>query len=99
MPNHPTHLGLSLVGGGTNAPGVSHGPIVENRQGGWHETVNIRIGSLAIWNEIANEPAGMRLARIRALQADPAVGGVGLISGDRPTNIFFFIEVHSEARP
>ena len=98
-PNHPTHLDLSLVGGGTNAPAVAHSHIVENRQAGWHETVNIRIGSLAVWNAIAYEPAGMRLAKIRALQADPAVGGAGLISADRPTNIFFFIEVQQAARP
>ena len=98
-PNHPAHLDLSLVGGGANAPAVAHSHIVPTRQAGWHETVNIRIGSLAIWNEIAHEPAGMRLAKIRALQADPAVGGAGLISGDRPTNIFFFIEVHNSDNP
>lgn len=98
-PNHPSHLDLTLVGGGANAPAVAHSHIVESRQGGWHETVNIRVGSLAVWNQIAYEPAGMRLARIRAMQADPAIGGAGLISGDRPTNIFFFIEVHQSARP
>ena len=97
-PKHPSHLDLSLVGGGANAPGVSHSHIVPSRQAGWHETVNIRIGSAAIWNEIANEPAGMRLARIRELQT-PANIAAGLISGDRPTTIFFFIEVHQSARP
>ena len=35
--------------------------------------------------------AAKSLAKVRELQADPAVGGAGLISPDTPTNIFFFI--------
>ena len=48
-----------------------------------------------MWNEIA---AAKSVDKIRELQADPAVGGAGLISRDTPTNIFFFISVHPEDR-
>jgi len=98
-PNHPPHLDLHLVGGSTNAFAPAHSHIVTSREGGWHQTVNIRVGSRAVWNQIAYEPAGLRLAKVRELQADPAVGGAGLISADRPTNIFFFLEVHTFAAP
>jgi hypothetical protein len=33
---------------------------------------------------------------LRALQADPAVGGARLISADTPTSIDFFLEVHPD---
>ena len=89
--NHPSTLDLSRIGGPPSALGVPHSHIITGRQGGWHQTVNIRVRSLAVWNQIA---AAKTLAKVRELQADPLVGGAGLISQDTPTNIFFFIEVH-----
>jgi hypothetical protein len=50
--------------------------------------VNIRVFSLAAWNEIA---AVKTLAKVRQLQGDPNVGTAGVISADTPTNIYFFI--------
>ena len=88
--NHPSTLDLSRIGGPPSALGVPHSHIITGRQGGWHQTVNIRVRSLAVWNQIA---AAKTLAKVRELQADPLVGGAGLISQDTPTNIFFFIEV------
>lgn len=88
--NHPSTLDLSRIGGPPSALGAPHSHIVADRQGGWHQTVNIRVRDLAVWNQIA---AAKTLAKVRELQADPAVGGAGLISQDTPTNIFFFLEV------
>src|SRR5688572_6169228 len=88
--NHPSTLDLSRIGGPPSALAVSHSHIISERQGGWHQTVNIRVRDLAVWNQIA---AAKTLAKVRELQADPLVGGAGLISQDTPTNIFFFIEV------
>ena len=51
-------------------------------------TVNIRVRDLTVWNEIATAKS---LTKVRELQADPEVGGKGLISQDTPTNIYFFI--------
>jgi hypothetical protein len=98
-PNHPPHLDASRVGGSANTAAPAHSHIITSRQGGWHETVNIRIASLAVWNQIAYEPNGRRLAKVRELQADSSVGGKGLISQDRPTNIFFFFDVQPSAKP
>ena len=87
--NHPAMLDASRIRpGATNVPGLPHSHIVAARGAGWHKTVNIRVFSLAVWNEIV---AAKSLAKVRELQADPAVGGAGLISADTPTNIFFFI--------
>jgi hypothetical protein len=93
--NHPAHLDASRVAGAgaTNIPGVPHSHIVDDRQGGWHHTVNIRVFNLGVWNQIV---AAKSLAKVRELQADPAVGGAGLISPDTPTNIFFFLQVQQE---
>jgi hypothetical protein len=55
--------------------------------------VNIRVFSLAAWNEIASAKT---LDKVRQLQGDPNVGTPGVISADTPTNIFFFI---AGARP
>ena len=89
--NHPSTLDLSRIGGPASAMAVPHSHIITERRGGWHQTVNIRVRSLAAWNQIA---AAKTLAKVRELQADPAVGGAGLISQDTPTNIFFFFQVH-----
>ena len=51
-------------------------------------TRELRVSNLDVWNQIA---AAKSLAKVRELQADPEVGGRGLISQDTPTNIFFFI--------
>ena len=48
---------------------------------------------LNVWNEIATAKS---LAKVRELQADPAIGGAGLISQDTPTNIFFFIQAQHD---
>ena len=55
--------------------------------------MNIRVFSLAAWNEIA---ATKTLSKVRQLQGDSNVGTPGVISADTPTNIFFFI---AGARP
>lgn len=86
--NHPGMIDASRVGGLANGPAVPHSHIVTERRGGWFNTVNIRVRNLAVWNQIA---AAKSLAKVRELQADPNIGGIGLISPDTPTNIFFFI--------
>ena len=93
--NHPAMIDASRVAGpgATNIPALPHSHIITERRGGWWHTVNIRVFSLNVWNEIA---AAKSLAKVRELQADPAVGGAGLISQDTPTNIFFFIEAQRE---
>ena len=75
-------------GGSPTAGPAAHNHILNSRGGGWFHTVNIRVFSLAAWNEIA---AAKTLAKVRELQGDPSVGTPGVISADTPTNIFFFI--------
>jgi hypothetical protein len=93
--NHPAMLDASRVAGpgASNIPAVAHSHIVAERRGGWWHTVNIRVFNLNVWNQIA---AAKSLAKVRELQADPAVGGAGLISRDTPTNIFFFISAQPD---
>ena len=87
--NHPAMIDVSRVRpGATNAPALPHSHILAQRRAGWFNTVNIRVSNLNVWNQIA---AAKTLAKVRELQADPEVGGKGLISQDTPTNIFFFI--------
>lgn len=86
--NHPMMIDASRVGGQPNGPGVPHSHIISEHRGGWFNTVNIRVRSLAAWNQIAQAKT---LAKVRQLQNDPDVGGQNLISQDTPTNIFFFI--------
>jgi hypothetical protein len=88
--NHPPmidvtrlHLPISIA----NSPAHSH--IITSRQAGWHRTVNIRVLSPTIWNQIAADPT---LETVRRLQTESPT----LISGDNPTNIFFFFEVRSQ---
>ncbi|MFL5620574.1 MAG: hypothetical protein ACJ79A_19520 [Gemmatimonadaceae bacterium] len=82
--NHPATLDLSRVGGPAVAPAAAHSHIITDRQAGWHQTVNIRVTSLAVWNEIA---AAKTLTKVRELQA------AGRLGPDNATNIFFFFEV------
>ncbi|MEJ7811098.1 MAG: hypothetical protein WKG32_11865 [Gemmatimonadaceae bacterium] len=91
--NHPSTLDLSRIGGPPSAMAGPHSHIITKWRDGWHQTVNIRVRDLAVWNQIA---AAKTLAKVRELQADPAVGGAGLISQDTPTNIFFFFQVHDK---
>jgi hypothetical protein len=87
--NHPAMIDVSRVRPGvTNAPALPHSHILAERRAGWFNTVNIRVSNVQVWNQIA---AAKTLARVRELQADPEIGGRGLISQDTPTNIFFFI--------
>ena len=87
--NHPAHIDISRVRPGVfSSPGLPHSHIVNRRHGGWFNTVNIRVFDLDVWNQIA---AARSLAKVRELQANPDIGGKGLISQDTPTNIFFFI--------
>jgi hypothetical protein len=65
-----------------------HSHIVTSRQAGWHYTVNIRVLSSSVWDQIAAHPT---LDRVRQLQAAYPT----LISQDNPTNIFFFFEVRT----
>jgi len=76
------HLPVSIV---TSPP---HSHIITTRQAGWHYTVNIRVLSSSVWDQIAAHPT---LERVRELQAAYPT----LISGDNPTNIFFFFQVHA----
>jgi hypothetical protein len=86
-------IDLSRIGLSPTAGPAAHNHILSSRGGGWFHTVNIRVFSLAAWNEIA---AAKTLAKVRELQGDPNVGTSGVISADTPTNIFFFI---AGARP
>ncbi|AMY09499.1 hypothetical protein LuPra_02716 [Luteitalea pratensis] len=86
--NHPLMIDLSRIGGSSTAGPAAHNHILTSRGGGWFHTVNIRVFSLAAWNEIA---AAKTLAKVRELQGHPSVGTPGVISADTPTNIFFFI--------
>lgn len=91
-PDHPPMIDVTRL----DLPGVStvsrapHSHIITSRQAGWHRTVNIRVLSSSLWDQIVASPT---LETVRQLQATYP----GLISGDNPTNIFFFFEVHSEA--
>jgi len=88
--NHPAMIDVSRVRGPgfENVPALPHSHIVTKRRAGWFNTVNIRVSNLDVWNQIA---AAKSLAKVRELQANPEIGGKGLISRDTPTNIFFFI--------
>lgn len=88
--DHPAMIDASRVAGAgaTSIPGVPHSHIVERRDGGWFQTVNIRVFNLDAWNQIA---AAKTLDKVRELQGDPAVGKKGIISADTPTNVYFFI--------
>ena len=86
--NHPRMIDLSRIGGSPTAGPAAHNHILTSRGGGWFHTVNIRVFSLAAWNEIA---AAKTLDKVRELQGDPQVGTPGVISADTPTNIYFFI--------
>jgi hypothetical protein len=92
--NHPAMIDLSRVGGPPSAPAASHSHILSAHGGGWFHTVNIRVFSLAAWNEIAQAKS---LGKVRELQGNnPTVGTPGVISADTDTNIYFFI---AGARP
>jgi hypothetical protein len=87
--NHPLMIDLSRIGGRGSATPVSHSHVLGAHGGGWFNTVNIRVFSLAAWNEIASAKS---LAKVRELQGNnPQLGTPGVISADTPTNIYFFI--------
>ena len=91
--NHPMMIDitrLKLPIDIANSPPHSH--IVTSSQAGWHRTVNIRVLSSSIWNQIAAAPT---LETVRLVQAQYPT----LISQDLPTNIFFFFQVHAEGQP
>ena len=91
-PDHPPMIDVTRL----NIPGVSivsrapHSHIITSRQAGWHRTINIRVLSSWAWDQIVAAPT---LATVRQLQSEHPEQ----ISGDNPTNIFFFFEVHSHA--
>ena len=91
-PNHPPMIDVTRL----DIPGVSvvsrapHSHIITSRQAGWHRTVNIRVLSPLVWEQIVTSPTLETVRQQQAAHPD-------LISGDNPTNIFFFFEVHSEA--
>src|SRR5262245_6410269 len=85
--NHPPMLDVSRLGlpvSSVFAPAHSH--IIDDLQSGWHETINVRVLSLAAWEDIA---AARSLSRLRELQA------LGQASQDIPTNVYFFFEVQA----
>jgi hypothetical protein len=87
--NHPLMIDASRVGGQPAGAGLSHSHILDARGGGWFKTVNIRVLTLAAWNQIAEAKS---LAKVRQLQGgNKDVGVPGVISADTPTNIYFFI--------
>jgi hypothetical protein len=88
--NHPAMIDVSRLRGPgfENSPALPHSHILAAHHAGWFNTVNIRVSDLGVWNQVA---AAKRLEKVRELQADPAIGGKGLISRDTPTNIYFFI--------
>jgi len=87
--NHPGMIDLSRIGGPASAKPVSHSHILDRHGAGWFNTVNIRVFSLDAWNQIAEAKT---LAKVRQLQGNnPSTGVPGVISGDTPTNIYFFI--------
>jgi S-methylmethionine-dependent homocysteine/selenocysteine methylase len=79
-------LDLSRVGGPASVFAPAHSHIITDTQSGWHETINVRVLSLAAWNDIA---AARSLTRLRELQA------LGQASADIPTNVYFFFEVQA----
>ena len=84
--NHPPMLDLSRIGGPSSVFAPAHSHIISDLQSGWHETINVRVLSLAAWNDIA---AARSLSRLRELQA------LGEVSQDIPTNVYFFFEVQT----
>jgi hypothetical protein len=82
--NHPHALDLSRLGLPDSVAAPAHSHILTDRQSGWHNTVNIRVRSLAVWNMIAEAKT---LTKVRELQA------AGLLGPDIPTNVYFFFEV------
>lgn len=87
--NHPGMIDASRVGGSATGNALAHSHVLDRRAAGWFHTVNIRVFNEAAWYEIAG---ARTLAKVRELQGgNPAVGTPGVISGDTPTNIYFFI--------
>jgi hypothetical protein len=82
--NHPHALDLSRVGGPDSVFAPAHSHIITDLQSGWHRTVNIRVTSADVWNQIVANPS---LATVRDLQAR------GQLGPDLPTNVYFFFEV------
>lgn len=85
--NHPPMLDLSRLGLPASVASPPHSHIVTDRHAGWHNTVNIRVTSLEVWNEIA---AAKSLTKVRELQA------AGRLGPDIPTNVYFFLEVQQD---
>ena len=90
-PDHPPMIDVTRldIPGVTTVSRAPHSHIITSMQAGWHRTVNIRVLSPRIWDQIAASPS---LDTVRQLQA----AYPDLISGDNPTNIFFFFQVHVE---
>ena len=88
-PNHPPMIDVSRLGipGVVTVSRAPHSHIITSRQAGWHRTVNIRVTSPSAWAQIVATPT---LETVRQLQATHPEQ----ISGDNPTNIYFFFEVH-----
>jgi hypothetical protein len=63
--------------------------VLEKKEAGWHNTVNIRVFSLDAWNQIAAEKT---LAKVRDLQK------AGLAGPDLATNVYFFSEIQHEKK-
>lgn len=47
--NHPAMIDASRVGGPVNGPALSHSHILDQRGGGWFNTVNIRVRDINAW--------------------------------------------------
>ena len=88
--NHPRMLDISRLGlpvSTVTSPPHSH--VLEKKEAGWHNTVNIRVFSLDAWNQIAAEKT---LAKVRDLQK------AGLAGPDLATNVYFFSEIQHEKK-
>jgi hypothetical protein len=84
--NHPPVLDPSRVNGNPSVFAPAHSHIISDLQSGWHETVNVRVTNINVWNDLA---AAKSLSRLRELQA------LGQVGPDIPTNVYFFFEVQA----
>jgi hypothetical protein len=74
------------VNGNPSVFAPAHSHIISDLQSGWHETVNVRVTNINVWNDLATAKS---LSRLRELQA------LGQVGPDIPTNVYFFFEVQA----
>jgi hypothetical protein len=87
-PNHPAMIDVTRLAlpGVTVVARAPHSHIITSDQSGWHRTINIRVLSMAAWDQIVASPTLETVRQLQTLHPE-------MISGDNPTNIFFFFVV------